>query len=82
MKRIRVFYNPEGIIESVMQLAAKPRTTAVAAGYRFVDINLKETGAETVGELHLCFRVDGHGKLKRHSDRKPVVFPVRGSIEA
>lgn len=82
MKRIRVFYNPEGIIESVMQLAAKSRTTAVAADHRFVDVNLKEAGAETVGELHLCFRVDGHGKLKRHLDRKPVVLPVRGAIDA
>ena len=82
MKRIRVYYNPEGVIESVTQLAAKSRTTAVAVGLRFVDTNLKESGAETLGELHLCFRVDGHGKLKRHSDRKPVTLPISGTIKA
>jgi hypothetical protein len=75
MNRIRVFYNPEGIIESVMQVAAKSRTTPVAADHRYVDVSLKETGAETIGELHSCFIVDGNGTLKRRLHRKPVVLP-------
>ena len=72
--KLRVFYNSSGVIQSVMQMNPKARIVPVSALYSYVDVDMRKTGASSLGEVQACFRVDAHGGLHRHSELKSVAI--------
>ncbi|BEU26581.1 hypothetical protein [Paraburkholderia sp. PGU16] len=76
--KLRVFYDSNGVIQSVAHINPKAGMQAsIAAASSHLDIDMKKAGANSPGEIHACFRVDAHGGLYRHSERKLVAISER-----
>ena len=76
--QLRVFYDSNGVIQSVAQINPKAGMQPfIAAASGYLDIDMKKAGADSPGEIHACFRVDAHGALYRHSEKKLVAISER-----
>jgi len=65
-----VYYDATGDIQSVVQVDPKARTMPRSAQHSSLEIDLKDTEAETLVEIHSNFRVDAaHRTLIRRPEK-------------
>jgi len=70
--KLRVFYDEAGVIVSVVQVSLKARTQPTSAHYSYIDVDQKETDAQSLAEIHTRFRVNGDGRLQQIPRRGPT----------